>query len=234
MTAPLPAWRARFSALLFDLDGTLVETAPDLCHALNHALSRLGRPPVSLEGIRAMIGDGARHMLTRATADDPLSEARLDEAMGWLLEHYWAHVADESRAFADVPETLDTLAAAGGRLAVVTNKPAGLSAKLLDLLGLAPRFEAIVGADSLAVRKPDAGHVLGTLAMLDVPPEQAVMIGDSANDVNAARNAGIPVIAVSFGYTTTAPSELGADLVIDRFGDLAAALDSLAAAPTGA
>lgn len=233
-TAGAAAWRRRFDAVLFDLDGTLVETAPDLCNALNHALARLERPGIDLLEIRAMIGDGARAMLTKATARAPLTPEQFENGFTWLLEHYWEHVAVDSRPFDGVAASLESLRRQAARLAVVTNKPAGLSNRLLDLLDLAAPFEAVVGADSLAVRKPDAGHILGTLELLDTAPDRAVMVGDSANDVKAARNAGVPVIAVSFGYTTTPAHALGADLVIDHFDELEPALNSLAEAPSPA
>lgn len=216
-------------AILFDLDGTLVDTAPDLHQTLNFVLARLGRPAIPLESVRAMVGDGVRTLLERSLAatGGPIEAARFDQAMADYFAHYEAHLADLSRPFPAVPETLARLKASGKRLAVCTNKSHGFSVSLLRQLGLDGHFGAVLGGDSLPVRKPDAGHLLGTLAAIGREPPQAVMIGDSRYDVAAARNAGMPVIAVSFGYTVTPPRELGADLVIDHFDELADALARL-------
>ena len=220
----------RFDAVLFDLDGTLIETAPDLCGALNYTLGQAGRDGVELHQVRHMIGDGARVMLRlglEATGQAP-SDGDIEQWFDVLLAYYWDHVADESFAFAGVLPALDTLRAAGLKLAVCTNKPVAVSNRLCDKLDMAHHFDAVLGGDSLAVRKPDAGHILGTLEAIGVPPDRAVMIGDSANDLNAARNAGIPVVLVTFGYTTVPVQELGADALIDHFDQLLPALDKLA------
>ncbi len=220
----------RFDAVLFDLDGTLIETAPDLCGALNHTLAQAGRAGVELGQVRHMIGDGARVMLRlglEATGEAP-SDGDIEQWFNVLLDYYWDHVADESFAFPGVLHALESLAAAGLKLAVCTNKPHALSNRLFEKLEMAHHFDAVLGGDSLAVRKPDAGHILGTLEAIGVPASRAVMIGDSANDLNAARNAGIPVVLVTFGYTTTPVQELGADALIDHFDQLPAALNKLA------
>jgi phosphoglycolate phosphatase len=224
------AWRRRFDAIVFDLDGTLVETAPDLAGALNHTLGAAGLPAVSVETVRHMIGDGARMLLKRGVAEAgrELDEAELERWFEALLEHYWHHVADQSLPFPGVTRQLARFRDAGLKLAVCTNKPIRLTEKLLELLDLAQHFDAVLGGDSLAVRKPDPEHILGTLRAIGSRPERAVMIGDSANDVAAARNAGLPVVVVSFGYTAVAPAELGADAVIDHFDELAEALAGLA------
>jgi phosphoglycolate phosphatase len=223
-------WRQRFDAVVFDLDGTLVETAPDLAGALNHILAAAELPTVTLETVRHLIGDGARTLLKRgiAEAGREVDEAELERWFEALLEHYWHHVADESRPFPGVEAQLAHIRGAGLKLAVCTNKPIRLSERLLQLLDLAEHFDAVLGGDSLPVRKPDAGHLLGTLEAMGARPERAVMIGDSANDVAAARNAGLPVVVVSFGYTAVAPAELGADAVIDHFDELPRALAELA------
>ncbi len=222
-------WRQRFDAVLFDLDGTLVETAPDLADALNHTLRSAGLPTVSLADVRPMIGDGARRMLQRGIAGTgrQASEAEMDRWFEQLLGYYSDHIADQSRPFAGVVDQLERLQAAGIKLGVCTNKPVRLSERLLQLLGLADYFGAVLGGDSLVVRKPHAEHVLATLAAIDAAPDRAVLIGDSANDVNAARNAGLPVVVVSFGYTEIPARELAADAVIDHFDELPAALAAL-------
>lgn len=215
--------------MLFDLDGTLVETAPDLASALNHTLAQAGLARLKLAEIRHMIGDGARAMLSRGLAragaevDAPDFEAMVRS----FLDYYGMHIADESRPFPGVVAELERLAAAGVLNAVCTNKPEALSRKLLSLLALDRHFGAVVGGDSLPVRKPDGGHLLGALARLGVAADRAVMVGDSANDVNAARAAGLPVVLVSFGYTAVPANALGADAVIDRFEALPAALAAL-------
>jgi phosphoglycolate phosphatase len=223
-------YRHRFDAVLFDLDGTLIETAPDLTNALNHALHKAGRPPIKVSDVRPMIGDGARALLQRglaATGPAP-TEAELDRWFTDLLEYYWEHVADDSHPFPGVVELLETMRATGLKLAVCTNKPFGLSKKLFEDLDMDHLFDAVVGGDSLSVKKPDPGHILGTLEAIGVAADKAVMVGDSGNDVNAAKNAGIPVVAVSFGYTMVPAHDLGADAVIDHFRELPDALVRLA------
>ena len=224
------SWRRRFDAVLFDLDGTLVETAPDLCAALNHCLAQAGRPQVTVAEVRHMVGDGARALLRRglAAAGAAPAEAEVERWFGELLVRYQEHVADSSAAFEGVVETLDAMQAVGGRHAVCTNKPILHTRSLLDALDLARRFEVVLGGDSLPVRKPHPRHLLAALEAMGVPPERAVMVGDSANDVAAARAAGLPVVLVSFGYTTIPAAELGADALIDHFTALPEALAALA------
>lgn len=218
-------------ALLFDLDGTLVDTAPDLSAATDHVLEAFGRPRIGLEQVRQMVGDGALALIRRgfAASGPAPDEATLAAGHRLFLAYYADHVADTSLPFPGVVATLERLQAAGHAMAVCTNKPHRLSVMLLERLGLARFFQAVVGGDSLAVRKPDPGHITGTLAALGHRPgAPAIMVGDSMNDVASARGAGIPVVAVSFGYTTTPPDQLGADRLVDHFADLPAALAGLA------
>ncbi len=218
-------------ALLFDLDGTLVDTAPDLSAATDHVLEAFGRPRIGLAQVRQMVGDGALALIRRgfAASGPAPDEETLAAGHRLFLEYYGAHVADTSLPFPGVTATLERLQGAGHRMAVCTNKPYRLSVMLLEQLGLARFFGAVVGGDSLAVRKPDPGHVTGTLAALGLPTgAPAIMVGDSMNDVASARGAGLPVVAVSFGYTTTPPGQLGADRLIDDFAALPAALEGLA------
>jgi phosphoglycolate phosphatase len=223
-----PVVRHRFRAILFDLDGTLVDTAPDLAGALNYVLTLEGRPSIDLRSVRALVGDGARALIERgmAATGAPATPPQLEQRFDDFIRYYGMHIADASRAFPDVPEAVATLGR-DASLAVCTNKPEMLSNRLLAALALAPSFQAVVGGDSLAVRKPHPGHILGTLARLGVTAADAVMVGDSRNDVVSARAAGLPVVVVSFGYTTVPPHELGADRVIDRFTELPAALAAL-------
>ncbi len=219
------------AALLFDLDGTLVDTAPDLSAATDHVLQAFGRPRIGLEQVRQMVGDGALALIRRgfAASGPAPDEDTLAAGHRLFLEYYGDHIAETSQAFPGVVDTLERLKAAGHPMAVCTNKPYALSVSLLDQLDLSRFFAAVIGGDSLVVRKPDAGHITGTLAALRHPQgAPAIMVGDSMNDVASARAAGIPVVAVSFGYTTTPPGQLGADRLIDHFADLPAALEGLA------
>ena len=242
------AYRARFDAILFDLDGTMIETAPDLAAALNHTLAQIGQAPLPLAQVRHLIGDGAKALLRKGLAETDLSniadrgvheliasalaEGGADRAMDALYDVFMAYysnnLARTSRPFPGFIEILDRFQADGRQLGVCTNKPVALSRKLLDELGILDRFGAVLGGDSLAQRKPDARHVAGVLDELGVAAERAVLIGDSANDVRAARNAGLPVVVVSFGYTPIPAAELGGDAVIDHFDELIDALCALA------
>jgi phosphoglycolate phosphatase len=222
-----------FDALVFDLDGTLVDTAPDLHAHLNEMLAELGRPGLVLEEIRPMIGDGARALLKRGLEASGGLPVGCDHDL--LFERFLArYTADPVRfgaLYDGVLPLLDGLAQGGVRLGVCTNKPQAPSARILELLGLSPYFTALIGGDVLPTRKPDAGHIGAVLERLRVAPSRALMVGDSTNDLLAARAAGIPCVLVSFGYTPIPARELGADLVIDRFSDLPDALSRLAPPP---
>jgi phosphoglycolate phosphatase len=223
-SAPIRLPRRR--AIVFDLDGTLVDSAPDLAAATDHVLHTFGRPPVGLEAVRKLVGDGARALVVRgfeSTGALPPPE-QIDRAVEIFLDHYAANIAAHTRPFPGVVAALDRLRDAGLRLGICTNKREGLTHALLRELGLAGYFDAVVGGDTLPVRKPDGGHLLGTLAAMQSGPADAVMVGDSINDISAARSAGVPVVAVSFGYTGIAPADLGADTLIDHFDDLWGAL----------
>jgi phosphoglycolate phosphatase len=216
-------------AILFDLDGTLVDTAPDLAAATDYALDRAGRPAIGLDSVRSMVGDGARALLEkgfRASGGMPAPDI-FETAFNDFLIYYGRHLADTSRPFPGVATCLAALAERDYALAVCTNKPAGLSRSLLDQLGLTGFFGAIVGGDSLLVRKPDPGHIRGTLDQLGTGFSWAAMVGDSANDVNAAKAAGLPCVVVSFGYTQTPAHALGGDHLIDHFSELPDAITAL-------
>jgi phosphoglycolate phosphatase len=211
-------------AILFDLDGTLVDTAPDLAAATDHALMRAGRPAIGLESVRSMVGDGARALIEKGGMPEP---DVFETAFKDFMIHYGRHIAATSRPFPGVATCLAALAEQDYALAVCTNKPESLSRSLLDQLGLSGFFGAVVGGDSLLVRKPDPGHIHGTLDRLGADFSWAAMVGDSANDVNAARAAGLPCVVVSFGYTQIAPGDLGGDRLIDHFSELPDALVAL-------
>jgi len=218
--------------VVFDLDGTLVDTALDLTAALNHALAVLGRPPVPAAEVRHMVGHGARKLLERGLAASGEATPECVEAgVAPFLGFYADHIADGSRPWPGVEAALDALAAAGCRLAICTNKPVVLSRALVAALGWEARFGANLGFDSVPRAKPDAGHVLAAIAAVGGDRGDCVFVGDSITDVSAARAAAVPVIAVSFGFSDRSPAELGADRLIDHFDDLVAALADLAAVP---
>jgi phosphoglycolate phosphatase len=219
--------------IVFDLDGTLVDTAPDLINALNFVLDREGLPPVPLHSARHMIGAGARRLIERglelegrAASLEDLTKLTRD-----FIDHYAAHIADFSRPFEGVEDTLDDLAALGYRFAVCTNKLEWLSKLLLDQLKLTSRFAAICGADTFGVSKPDPAILRQTVARAGGQLSTAIMIGDAGPDIGVARRAGIPVIAVTFGYTEIPIADLKPDRLIHHMKELPAAVQSLALAP---
>jgi phosphoglycolate phosphatase len=219
------------ATIVFDLDGTLVETAPDLVNTLNHLLMREGAAPLPLDQARLLIGQGAKALLSRgfAAAGAPVSEPRLSALFDDFIAHYLAHIADESRPFDGVLEAMATMEADGARMAVCTNKRTDLSLALLETLGIADRFAAIVGGDIVPAQKPAAVHLTETIARAGGRADRAVMIGDSASDAGAARAAGVPLVLVSFGYTDIPAADLGADVLIDHFDQLAGACAQLLA-----
>ncbi len=218
--------------LVFDLDGTLIDTAPDLVDTLNVVFAREGMAPVPFETARDYIGTGARAMITRGALAEgrELAPAKLDEMFADFIEHYTEHVADRSRPFPGLIDALDELAAAGHRFAVCTNKLERLSLLLLDALALSHRFEAICGADTFGVHKPDPEVLRRTIKAAGGDPGSAIMIGDSVTDIRTARAAGVPVIAVDFGYTDRPVTELGPDRIISHFAQLPAAVAAIAPA----
>jgi phosphoglycolate phosphatase len=209
----------------FDLDGTLVDTAPDLIGALNLVLAEQDLPPVPLATERLLVGRGARALVERGfvLAGREVPTDSVPGLVARFIEVYLGRIAVESRPFEGVEATLDALAAEGARLVVCTNKRTDLSLALLDALDLTRRFTAVVGADRAPAPKPDPRHVLAAIAEAGGDPAHAVMVGDSVFDIAAARAADVPAIAVSFGYTETPVAELGADLIVDRFAALPAA-----------
>ncbi len=219
--------------VVFDLDGTLVDTGPDLTASLNHALGLMGRASVDEDSVREMVGLGAAKLLERGLgATGEVSEALIAQGLRPFLDYYAAHICDRSRPYAGVEAAMDGLAAAGVTLAVCTNKPAAMSVALIEALGWSRRFAANLGGDSLAVRKPHPTHVLSTIAAAGGDPRSAAFVGDSIVDVTAAKAAGVPVVAVSFGFADRPAETLGADAVIDGYAELIPALERLGLSAT--
>jgi phosphoglycolate phosphatase len=215
--------------VVFDLDGTLVDTAPDLTNALNFVLTREGLPAVPLEAARAMIGAGARKLIERGLEVDgrltgPDDVTRLTND---FIDHYAAHIADQSRPFEGLEQALDDLSALGCRFAVCTNKLEWLSKLLLEQLGLSARFSAICGADTFGVSKPDPAILRQTIIRAGGDVASAVMVGDAGPDVGVARRTGIPVIGVTFGYTEVPLADFKPDRLIGHMRELPAAVESL-------
>ncbi len=217
--------------VVFDLDGTLVDTAPDLITALNFVLDREGMPPIPLKSARTMIGAGARRMIERGLEAEGrvASPADISRLTSDFIDYYAAHIAVASRPFDGLEAALDDLAARGYQFAVCTNKLEWLSKKLLDELGLTPRFAAICGADTFGVSKPDPVILQQTVARAGGRLASAVMVGDAGPDVGVARRANIPVIGVEFGYTEVPIADLKPDLLIGHMRDLPAAVERLMA-----
>ncbi len=215
--------------LLCDLDGTLVDSLPDLAAAVGALLEEEGRPGLAPEAVAAMVGDGVPKLIERALAatGGVPTEAELAALVARYLPIYEARMTELTRPYPGAIETLRALKAAGWRLAVCTNKPEAPSRAIVAGLGFEGLFEAVSGGDSLPVKKPDPGHLLGLLDLLGAAPGAAVMLGDSRNDVLAARAAGLPAIAIAHGYGGTPARELGADRVIETFAELPAALEAL-------
>jgi phosphoglycolate phosphatase len=217
------------AAIAFDLDGTLVETAPDLIGALNVVLSEHGLAPFPIAAARHLVGGGPRRMLERAfrEAGASASEDELDALMERYIPLYLERIADHSHPYDGVETVLDGFRTAGARLLVCTNKRTDLSTVLLDAVGLLDRFDAVVGPDRVSARKPDPAHLIEAVAIAGGRLDRALMVGDSSADVGSARRAAVPVVAVSWGYTEIPPVELGADAVIDRFAELPAVARAL-------
>jgi phosphoglycolate phosphatase len=209
-------------AVVFDLDGTLVDTAGDLHLILSGLMSEEGLPTPPLAAMRDMVGDGAKVLLARAFASAGVTPdpARLEAIYALFLERYTADPCRRSTLYPGAAELLATLAAEGCGIGLCTNKPQRPSELLLEALGVIDRFGVIVGGDTLTVRKPDPAHLVAVLDRLGAGPGDAVMVGDSRNDVITAQAAGVPCVLVSFGYTTVPARELGAAMVIDRLEEL--------------
>ena len=210
-----------YDGYLFDLDGTLIDTAPDINAALNHALVSHGATPVNEALTRHWVGHGGRALVAEAIRDQQLSDDLAEPMYASFLEYYQGHLSLHSRPYPGVLEALATLRSRGARLAVVTNKVALFTEPLLAELDLTSSFDAIVSGDTTSNPKPAADPALHTCQLLGVSPANALFVGDSAADVGCARAAGCPVVVVRDGYNHGTPAhELGADAVIESFSDL--------------
>jgi phosphoglycolate phosphatase len=213
--------------LVFDLDGTLVDSVPDLHVALNEMLRERGQRPVSPLQVKRMIGDGAPALVARAVAASGGDPNDSGAALARFLQIYEASAAHLSRPYPGVPETLGALRRSGYRTAVCTNKPQRATIAVLQGLDLLPFFDAIAGGDRFLVKKPDPGHLLGLLTELGAEPGGAAMIGDNENDAAAAHAAAIPLVLMRYGYARVDPDSLGADAMLDHFSEIPQALERL-------
>ncbi len=219
------------NAVVFDLDGTLIDSAPDLRTAVNRLLAEKGRRPLDLGAVTAMVGDGVHKLVERAltaTGDAVPAGGEIARATRRFIEFYEGHGAVLTRAYAGAAEALTRLKNEGYALGICTNKPHGATCEILGALDLEGYFSAVLGGDSLdGVRKPDPRHLLAAVERLGATRENAVMVGATENDVAAARGAGVPSIAVAFGYAKVPVADLGADAVIGHFDELADAIRRL-------
>ena len=217
--------------MVFDLDGTLVETAPDLHAALNHTLAKKKLPPVSLDSIRMMIGDGAKALIRKGLAQNQaaIDEEEIDQDL-WptFLDHYLENITRLSVPFERCQETLASLQADGATLTVCTNKAQHLAEQVLKGLDLEQYFSATVGGDTLAIKKPDGQHILETVHQGGGDPARAIMVGDAWTDERAARDAELPFVFVSFGYGSLSNQPYDRLRSIDHWRNMQQALSELA------
>ena len=207
---------------IFDLDGTLIDTAPDLIESLNHAIAAEDLAPFDVQDTQKLVGRGVKVMIERAfeQRNTALDAATFDACFDRFTEHYRAGIPGRSRPYPGITAALDRLREDGFSLAVCTNKREIFTLPLLEALNLSHYFETITGGDTFTFRKPDPRHILETVARAGSTPQNAVMVGDSSNDINAAKGAEIASIAVTFGYADRPVAEMGADRVIDDFAQL--------------
>ncbi|MBA3963166.1 MAG: phosphoglycolate phosphatase [Chthoniobacterales bacterium] len=215
-----------FDVVVFDLDGTLADTAPDLTDALNWMLVRLGRRALPLEKVLTMIGRGVRVLVEQGlAATGPLTPGLVETAVPLFFEHYELHLADRSLPYEGVEMSLDQLLTRGVRLAICTNKPERFARKLVDAFGWSKRFASIVGGDTLPFRKPDARPLLEAIKRCG--GGKALFVGDSIVDIETARAASLPCLAVTFGFRDRPAAALGATQLIDRFDQLVPTLEKM-------
>lgn len=219
--------------VVFDLDGTLIDTAPDLVRATNHVLASIDLPAVEVSDLKNWVGFGARRMIIAGLthAGQRRSEDEIDRLLEKFLSYYADHIAIDSQPFPGAVRALDRLSEAGATLAICTNKSEALAKQLMQELGLSERFKVIAGRDTYPVQKPDPGHLTGTIRDADGTAGKAVMVGDSLTDIATAKAAKIPVIGVTHGYSDRPIADLGADALISHFDDLDFAIAGMTAFP---
>ena len=222
--------RCSFQALIFDLDGTLVDSAPDVCASVNRVLEADGRRPLTLVETKDMIGWGGWVLVEKALAatGDPGSEDEIDDTLRAFLKSYADHPAELTTVFPGAVEALETFKAAGVKLGICTNKPTATTTPVLKALGLDGYFDVVSCGDAVPHKKPDGRHVLLVVEQLGATLDTAAMVGDSENDIAAAIDAGIRSVCVTFGYAHVPLEDIGADALIDRFEDLPRALRQIA------
>ena len=221
--------RKQWDAVLFDFDGTLVDSAPDIIAALNRLLGELGHEHVDYHAFRTRAGDGARNLLEQVLTGRGASftDAELPRLVERLLAHYYETMTDNTRPYPAVPDILSEIYQSGMALAVCTNRTQATTEQLLSHFGLAQMFGAVLCADTVTAKKPDARHLFEAMQLLGAAPERTIMVGDTATDVAAARNAGIKVVTVSYGYSVRPATDLGADAILADFAKLPALLAGL-------
>lgn len=207
-------------AIIFDLDGTLVDSACDLRDAVNVLLAEEGLRQLDLDEVKSMIGDGAAKLVERAVSATGGDQSRLSALVARFLQIYEADATRHTQAYPGVAETLAGLRRLGLPLAVVTNKPYGATIDILEALGLSAYFDAVIGGDTLPERKPHPAPILAALSRLGIAPEAALMVGDNYHDVQAAQAAGVRAVAVTYGYSHKPHAELGAERLIDTMPEL--------------
>lgn len=210
----------RFDHVVFDLDGTLIDSQADLAASANFVLRSLDLPELSLETVAGFIGNGARRLIERALA--VVGDDRVDLAFERFLDHYGTHLLDRTGLYVGVEQLLDALAAAGVRLSVLTNKPEAMSVEILKGLGQMPHFDAVVGGDSLPTRKPDPAGLRRLQGAAGSPSARMLLVGDSVVDVETARAAGIACCGVTWGLAPEGLRAAAPEFVIDRPQDLLA------------
>ena len=215
--------------IAFDLDGTLVETAPDLIGTLNRMLAARDIPQMPVEAAQHLVGHGALALLRHGfqEAGAAWDEAEAPALLQIFLDDYLEHIADHSRPYDGVVDALDRLAERGALLCVATNKRTDLSMALIEALDMTRHFALVCGPDLVSARKPDGAHIREAVQKAGGDPARTIMVGDGAPDVQAAKSAGVPCIVVTFGYTPIPAAELGGDVLIDSFEDIEEAIDGL-------
>ena len=222
-----------FSALLFDLDGTIIDSAPDVCASINQTLSAMGRPPITVDNTKALVGFGARVLCekTLAMTGNPGNEEAIDFLLTGFLSHYRKNPSEHTVIFPGALKALSLFKDAGIQLGICTNKPEATCFPVLDALKLRHFFSSVICGDTLEFRKPDPRHVFHTLNDMGADASNAAFVGDSEADIEAANNAGLPSVLVTFGYCHVPFDTLNADAIIDHFDNLDSALKAIAIAP---